>query len=218
MKDFHHVTWESEQCRQEQSAFQALLSSSPEIEERKHALPFFLAHPQLSVFLGSYDSRVRHYDLLAYEYELFGDFASDLVVGDSHNKVFGFIEFEEGTENSVFIKRSGKATPEWAPRFVQGFCQLVDWFYKLDDMERTRECEDRFGAPDIDYFGLLVVGRSSFLAERERRRLHWWEEKVLINSHKIHCVTFDQLYSDLEARLQRYAIIPPRPTRNKRKK
>jgi hypothetical protein len=32
--------------------------------------------------------------------------------------------------------------------------------------------------------------------------LHWRQEKTLVNSNKIHCVTFDQLYERLRAKLE----------------
>ena len=37
---------------------------------------------------------MARFDLLAWEYDLFGDFSCDLVVGDSVRKAFNFIEFE----------------------------------------------------------------------------------------------------------------------------
>jgi hypothetical protein len=78
---------------------------------------------------------------------------------------------------------------------------LIDWFCKLNDMERTDDFESKFGSRSIDYFGLLVVGRTQSLAPREQRRLHWRQEKVVVNSNKIRCVTYDQLCEDLLARL-----------------
>lgn len=217
MKEFNSVNWDVEQCRQELEAFRALLASSPSLQEREHILPFFRQHRLLAAYLGSYHSRLAHHDLVAYEYDLFGDFACDLAVGDSRNHIFGFVEFEEAAGSSVFVKRAGKTTLEWAPRFVQGYCQIVDWFYKLDDMERTIEFENRFGATTIDYFGLLVIGRSHSLSERDQRRLHWWEEKILVNSCKIHCVTFDQLCLDLADRLEKFKLTTPPRGSKKRK-
>lgn len=218
MKEFEPVDWDAVGCREELDAFRGLLASSPSLMEREDILPFFRRHRLLAAFLGSYHSRLASNDRLAYEYDLFGDFACDLAVGDSRSKVFGFVEFEEAAGNSIFIKRAGKTTLEWAPRFVQGFCQIVDWFYKLDDMEGTREFENRFGAVNIDYFGLLIIGRTPALTERERRRLHWWEEKIIVNSHRIHCVTFDQLYLDIERRLDKFKVVSPQPGQKKRKK
>ena len=39
---------------------------------------------------------------------LFGTFVADLVVGDSINKAFAFIEFEDASAGSIFTVKRGK--------------------------------------------------------------------------------------------------------------
>jgi hypothetical protein len=68
-------------------------------------------------------------------------------------------------------------------------------------MQKTDEFEGRFGKRTIEYFGLLVVGKDEVLGPKEMRRLAWHQEKVIVNSIKVYCVTFDQLYNDLKERL-----------------
>jgi hypothetical protein len=115
---------------------------------------------------------MRRCDLLAYQYQLFGDFSCDLVVGDSQSKSYGFIEWEDGTAGCLFRQQGRKATPEWATRFEHGLSQVIDWFWKLDEMAHTEEFEERFGNRRASYFGLLVIGRDSHLAHpREQRRV-----------------------------------------------
>ena len=72
---------------------------------------------------------------------------------------------------------------EWAPTFARGFCQIVDWFAKLADQEKTDDFDKRFGARSIDYTGLLVVGRNRHLEAGEHRRLEWWRSRLLVDSH-----------------------------------
>ena len=75
-------------------------------------------------------------DLLAYEYPLFGDFRCDLAVADSVTRACTFVEFEDAGPRSLFVQHGDKATREWSPRFDHGYSQVVNWFYKLQDMIR----------------------------------------------------------------------------------
>ncbi len=60
-----------------------------------------------------------------------------------------------------------------------------------------------FGS-NVEYSGLLVIGRNSALKPGERDRLRWRQQNVLVNSRKVECVTFDDLHSDLTRKLKRY--------------
>lgn len=205
MKDLIAVQFDPDRCRQELLAFKGLLDGKSELGENADIKPFFEAHHQLAVFTGSYHWSVAHYDRLAFQYQLFGDFTCDLVVGDSACKAFGFIEWEAGTATGVFKRQGEKATPEWATRFERGFSQIIDWFCKMDDMAHTDEFEARFGARHIEYFGLLVAGRDEWLSHpRERRRWEWRSQKVLVNGRAIRCVTYDQLHQFLSAKINAF--------------
>jgi len=142
--------------------------------------------------------------LLAYEYDLFGDFAADLVVGDSRSKNFLFVEFEDAKEFSVFKKASSRSTPEWANRVEHGISQIIDWVWKLSDVRQTQDFKNRFGSQKIRAYSLVVVGRNRDMLPRERERLNWRQELVLCDSKHIEITTFDELLDDLEFRLQEY--------------
>jgi hypothetical protein len=206
MTDFQVIRFDPDQCRRETQELQALLASRPSLDERADILPFFKARLQLSAFLGSYHPDIARYDLVAHEFSLFGDFACDLVVGDTKTRAFAFIEFEDAAPNSIFKrrKRKGRSTPEWATRFERGFSQVVDWFYKLHDQSNTAAFEEKFGARSIKYQGLLVIGRNEPMGLREKQRLLWRQEFVTVYSKQIHCKTFDQVCEDLLDRLQRF--------------
>lgn len=201
MKTFLKHKFDVDQCLKDLADFRTLLSSKTDLSEQLDILPFFRSHPNLSVFLGSFFPNLRTFDRLAFEYQLFGDFACDLVVGDSLTGWYCFIEFENADASSVFLTKKGKATPEWSPRFEHGFSQLVDWFWKMDDFKQTSEMQYRFERNLVRYQGLLVLGRSSSLGIREQIRKDWRLEKVVIDSKQVFCLTFDELYEDLNARL-----------------
>jgi hypothetical protein len=139
------------------------------------------------------------FDLVAYQYQLFGDFTCDLVVGDSRRKTYVLVELEDATGGSLFAPQGKEATPEWSRRSERGVSQLMDWFWKLDDMARTAEFETRFGHRQITVGCLLLIGRGAMLSHpRERKRWEWRRLKVLVNSHKVYHETTDDLCTNLQ--------------------
>jgi len=151
------------------------------------------------------------YNRVAHEFELAGSFICDIVVGDWERRHYAFIEFEDAAPKSMFTKRERKKTPEWSRRFEHGFSQLADLFFLIDDVRHTADFQTAFGTGPVDYVGLLILGRDETLGVREERRLKWRESHVQINSKKIYCKTFDQLYADLLARLQSLPLIERTP-------
>jgi hypothetical protein len=204
MKTFLTFDFNVSQCLNEVCEFKKLLEEHSDLSENKDILPFFKKNQHLSAFIASYVPSISKYDLLAYEYDLFGDFAADLVVGDSRSKNFLFVEFEDAKEFSVFKKPSGRSTPDWANRVEHGISQVIDWFWKLSDFRQTQDFENRFGTRKIRAHGLVVVGRSGDMSPREREKLKWRQESVLCDSKHIEITTFDDLLDDLEFRLEQY--------------
>jgi hypothetical protein len=192
-------------CRAQVGELRVLLQSAAEIDEGTFN-QFFRARTHLSALIGLYNPAIARFDLLAWEYRLFGDFQCDIVVGDSITKAFTFIEYEDAQSNSLFVKHGAKATREWSPRFDHGYSQLVDWFYIIRVMTDTPDMEAQFGKRSIDYTGVLVVGRDQYMDAGERLRLDWRREYMVVNSKKIICVTYDQLLDDLTFRLDSYAL------------
>jgi hypothetical protein len=149
MKHLDTLTFDAKQCQQELGELQTLLATHAELKEEQQIVPFFRDRRNLAAFLGSLYPEIIRTDRIAFEYDLFGDFSCDLVVGDAGSGAYGFIEFEDAAPNSIFVRRGAKSTPEWSSRFEHGYSQIIDWFYKLDDMARTGEFEARFGSPTI---------------------------------------------------------------------
>jgi len=112
MKTLEKIALSVDQCRKDLGEFKDLLDRKQSLSERRDILPFFRAHKHLAALVGSYNPRINRFDLVATEFSLFGDFACDLIIGDSVNRDFCFVEFEDASPQSVFIKKKGKSTPE----------------------------------------------------------------------------------------------------------
>lgn len=210
MKLFDVFHFDPRTCRVELGAFGDLLNTVDALSERNEILPFFRAHRHLAALAGAFNRSIGRIDRLAFEYDIFGDFAADLVVGDFQKPAFTLIEFEDAEPGSIF--RSGaKYAAEWSPRFERGYSQIVDWLWKLDDLRATDDFEHRFGGRDAVFTGILVIGRNRHLGERERRRLNWRSRKTVINSEHILCLTFDDFYEELANRLTALELMAQAP-------
>lgn len=131
MKRFDPHDLSFDKCSKELHSFCALLSSKIELTEVGDILPFFRLNRHLASLIGHCVPNISNPDLLAFEYDLFGDFTCDLAIGDSTSKTFLLVEFEDAMAESIFNLRKGKATPEWSPRLEHGFSQVIDWLWKI---------------------------------------------------------------------------------------
>ena len=184
-----------------------LLAHNSELSERNHFLPFFRAHPHLSLFLGAYNSNIVTADRLAYELSLFGQFTAGIVVGDWTRKRYCFVELEDGQANSIFAHR-GRQTSEWATRFNIGYNQTVDWLWLLETTKNMEPFERQFGKRTIDATMLLVVGRDSGVSPADRFRFEWRRDHIIVNSKRVYYCTFDELLRDLRERIANYSDTP----------
>lgn len=207
MKQFEPHVFDPNKCRKDVQALKKFLASSPALKEHD-ILPFFRARRHLCAALGFMNLWNGHADLLAWEYDLFGDFACDLAIGDSATKSYCFIEFEDAGPKSLFVQRAKKATREWSARLDHGCSQVIDWFHKLEDRKNSEEYEARFGKRSIDYSGAVIVGRDQHLKAGEADRLEWRRQHVIVHSRSIFCITYDELLRFLLTFLERY----PPPT------
>ncbi|HEX5272067.1 MAG TPA: Shedu immune nuclease family protein [Gemmataceae bacterium] len=213
MKSFERRVKHLPACRGELRRLRKLLAGRATLSETRDVLPFFQACKDLSLLVGELNLLDSTADRLAFEYDLFGDFACDLVVGNAGQKEYVFVEFEDAAADSVFKRVGPKARRDWSPRFDRGYSQIIDWFCKLHDMEKSDEFEARFGARSISYSGLLVIGRDQHFEPGEQRRLEWRRSYVIVNSKKITCLTFDELVGLLARQLAAYdqAMAPRKP-------
>lgn len=198
-------------CATDLDLFERLLTVKPKVSEREDILPFFREHPHLAAFLGTYAHTANMADRLGVEVGLFGQFVADVIVGNRGKRAYCLIEFEDGTANSIFVRR-GRHTSDWASRFEHGVSQIIDWMWLLDDQEHTLAFEELFGPRPIDLTLLLVMGRDSGVSDADRRRLEWRSRHAPINSHRIYFYTFDDLLRDLRGRLEDFQAWAARPT------
>ena len=205
MKSFDNFKWNFNQCLAELEKLENLLSEKEELRETEDILPFFKKNKHLSAYIGFYATSLNRFDKIKYEFDFFGDCRADLVVGDSVKNCYCFIEFEDATKDSIF-KNSNRGLSVWSSRFEQGFSQIIDWFWKINDFQGTSRFKDVFGENFIDFYGLLIIGRDQFISPLEKERLRWRSQKIVIDSHRVYCITFDQLAHDIRANLNSYLV------------
>jgi hypothetical protein len=204
MKNLQPHTFHAKNCRVEWNDFDALLRSKSVLSERRDVLPFFKKRYDLSLLICSYFPKIKMPDRFAHEYQIYGDFVADLVVGDSSVHHYLLIEFENGAADSVFKQRGKKSTPDWAPRFEGAYSQLVDWLWKLEDMRSTSDFVNTFGSRRATFQGLIVIGKDMTLSQQEKDRLKWRLDRTMIDSNAISSVSFNGLNADLDHWLRIY--------------
>jgi Domain of unknown function (DUF4263) len=198
MKSLDAISFDLNRCRTELDRFKELLDSETVLVEREHLLPLFKDSPHLTPFIGTRIPEIGPADRLAYEFQVFGDFAADIVLGNFGRQTFCAIELEDAGAESVFHRAGAKATTEWGRRFEHGFSQLVDWFFAWDDHKSTTGFAKHFGYGHIEFYGMLLIGRSAGMSDIDRTRLRWRSDRVTVNSHKVYCRTYDELYDSLD--------------------
>lgn len=206
MKEFTRVQFDAARCRKELDRFQALLRSKNELSERGDLQRLFKSSPQLAAFIGTSIPDIGPANRLAHEFQVFGDFAADIVIGNFEKKTFCAIELEDARSDSVFRRRRGKATSEWGDRLERGFSQLIDWFFSFDDHKNSAGFTKHFGYGHIEFFGILLAGRTQDLSEHDRTRLRWRSGRVTVNTHKVYCRTYDELYESLDTNWRLFAL------------
>lgn len=207
MKKLIPHVFDKHMCRQQWNELDQHIKKYPILDENRQVLPFFKTRHDLSLLVGQYIPRTINPDVLAHEYPLYGDFKADLIVGDASTRNYLLVEFEDGRPDSIFKKKKGKATPDWAPRFECAFSQLVDWLWKLDDMRSTDAFTNAFGDRHAKFHGLIVIGKGMSLDAQEKSRLRWREDKILVNSNGVSIVSFEQLAAALDSWLRTYHSV-----------
>ena len=202
MKAFDTHTFDVKTYEWELLEFKKMLDSKQELSENRDILPFFRQCRELSCQIATLHPEVINTEKIAYEFDVFGDFKSDLVIGDTTSNTYCFIEFEDAKKDSLFVDKRSKYKPEFSPRLEHGLSQIIDWFYKIEGLQNTDDMAERFGQNKINYEGILVVGRNHYLTPATKKRLDWRTKYVLINSRNILCYTFDDLFDVLNYKFQ----------------
>jgi hypothetical protein len=190
-------------ARRQWAEYTSHLASKPEFSETQDVLPFFKSRNDLSLLCAYYFPNIRNIDVVAHEFQIYGDFRADMIVGDSAARNYLLIEFEDGTPHSVFAK-SPKAAPDWSTRFEGAFSQIIDWLWKLDDMRSTGDFQNVFGGRDATFRTLIVAGKAMNLPAQERDRLKWRMDKTVVDSKSVAFVSFDDMAADMDFWLRNY--------------
>ena len=206
MPNFNNVTFDINKCQLELQDFYDLLANNTTLSERNKILPFFRNRLHLSSLVGLYNNIINA-DRIAHEYDLYGEFRADLVVGDGSRSAYCFVEFENADDKSIFVTKTTRTTPFWSQRFLGAFSQVADWFWKLDDSAASTHFVNTFGSRQAIFVGVIVAGRRADLQAQEMERLRWFSRTAIVNNQHIVCCTFDDLYDDLSAKLTSYIDI-----------
>lgn len=205
-------------CQDSLVEFSSFLRDKTEIEETGNGSlqEFFINHSDLLLLMG--DCFFPNMYAAAYqkEFSILGEFRADFAISNSCKSKFLFVEFEPAKRESVFAKKTdgkGIVSYEWSDKFEHGFSQILDWHYRMEDLRRTARFQEHFGSEDVEYEGILVVGRDCFVKEvGGMARLNWRKDKTVIDSRKIYCMTYDKLFRELQGRMNSIDITKARNT------
>ena len=199
MGDFTSVSIDLSTVSEEIHEFQELLEANTTLQEQDDLLPFFRARPQLTAWLGTVNPDLVRPDSVAYEYEIFGRYQADILVGDTTQGRFTLVELEDASRASVFKDRE-RTSSYWSRRFLTGFSQLVDWLFELRTQATDLSLQEEFGTMQPLLHPALIVGRTAALSDRERHRFDWFRQEVLVSSSRLSILTYDELVTDLDDR------------------
>jgi hypothetical protein len=99
------IVFDPAKFQQELQAFGELLKSKPDLSERKDIQPFFKKSKHLTAYLGTFAPNIAVATEICFEYEFFGDFKADILLGSKLEKEFCVVEFEDGKQNTIFKKQ-----------------------------------------------------------------------------------------------------------------
>ncbi len=199
------VVFEPPKFLEELQAFDELLKSKADLSERKDIQPFFKKSKHLTAYMGTFALNIAVATEICFEYEIFGDFIADILLGSKQKKEFCVVEFEDGKQDTIFKKQKKRKNPEWSSRFEHAFSQIIDWFYCLEGHKNSDGFLATFGSGHTSFTGLLVMGRSASLDDTKKSRLKWRTDTVSIGRHKVSCITFDDLHAELQGKFNLYS-------------
>lgn len=95
--------YNSNQLKKAVQAFEDLLNSKIELEEKNDIQPFFAAHPVLILAMADLVGMANmNIDKLEFDFQLWHDFVCDIGFGSSKSNTYCLIELEDAKKNSLF--------------------------------------------------------------------------------------------------------------------
>ncbi|MGM8575849.1 Shedu immune nuclease family protein [Enterobacter hormaechei] len=178
--------------------YQDLLRNNQTLSESKDILPFFKKSPDLNLLICYHLPKLRQANCYASEFDIWGDFKADMIVGDSITHQYLLVEFEDGKPDSIFKTNGQKQTPDWSKRFEGAHSQLLDWLWKIEDMRGSRDFLHTFGSSRAKFSGIIITGKDMNLQPQELDRLDWRTSKTIVESTHLMCVSFDELLDNFQ--------------------
>jgi hypothetical protein len=171
-------------------AFEELLESKVELDEKEDIIPFFDKYPLL--ILEAYLTYML-IDALEFRFQLWENLICDIAFGSSQKNTYCLIKLQGAKKNSIF-SNSPENYPHFSNDFDNSYNQISDWLYNLDrNRNISSEIKHQFADTNPDISPILIIGRSTFLSDEDRRRFDWRRGQTVVNSHKIICFTYDEL-------------------------
>jgi hypothetical protein len=139
------IVFEPAKFQQELQAFEELLKSKADLSESKDIQPFFKKSKYLTAYMGAFAPNIAVATEICFEFEFFGDFRADILLGSRHEKEFCVVEFEDGRSSRI---RSTERTPNGAldSSTVSVSSQIGSTTLKIS---RTRKGSQPHSAPAI---------------------------------------------------------------------
>lgn len=175
---------------EEREALEDLLDTDEDLKEKDDLQDFFYNHPHVAASLGIYSPGISTPNRIGFECPIYEKYVADIVVGNYERGQYTLIELEDASSNSIFQDASRK-TSKWSWRFYQGFSQLIDWKYVLEERTSKLTLQQDFGKMTPTFLPLLLVGRRTMLTQEESDRLDWHADRVVVASRPFLTVTFD---------------------------
>ena len=82
------IVFEPAKFQQELQAFEELLKSKADLSESKDIQPFFKKSKHLTAYMGTFALNIAVATEICFEYEFFGDFKADILLGSKQEKEF----------------------------------------------------------------------------------------------------------------------------------
>lgn len=182
-----------------------LIDTDDHLGEQAALAPFFRTNQQIAAALGLLHGEIDNPNRVAFEYNIRDQFRADIVVGDSVERAFAFIELEDAGPDSIFTTESRRVS-HWSSRFTKGFHQLVDWSYAIESLQSVKDRQLEFGSAKPNYRHMLIIGRGPALSEREEDRLKWHRQSVSIRGDGVLTFTLDDVVRRLRRKLNSEAL------------
>jgi hypothetical protein len=201
MSQFLNIKLNFREAERQLAQFQSFLHNNKTFSE-KQVVKELREKLHLSCLIGAMSSGVWRANVYKFEFQIMGVFKADLVVGNSQQKQFVFVEFESGEEHSLFGPKKTFQMRDWSQKFEHGFGQLVDWAWAIRDAANTQIFENAFGCDEFSAEYLLVCGRDSLMDETEQKRHAWRSRSCMVGGKQATCLTYDGLLTFFQTTIE----------------